>query len=69
MKTSKLRESGNVNSNADDNGDVVLGPWKPLPPELLETLLRKGADDARELDRAIRSQFEPTTADLAFRLR
>jgi hypothetical protein len=33
--------------------------FEPLPPDELDRLIEKGARDARELDRAIRDQFEP----------
>jgi hypothetical protein len=42
----------------NDRAEPDHGPFKPLPPEELDRLIKKGADDARELDHAIRDQFE-----------
>jgi hypothetical protein len=48
---------------------VDLGAFEPLPPATLDKLISKGREDARQLDEAIRSQFEMTAADAAMRLR
>lgn len=40
-----------------DTRPADLGKFEPLPPERLEELIRRGAEQARELDRAVESQF------------
>jgi hypothetical protein len=46
-----------------------LGEFKPLPEKTLEKLIEKGRQQAEDLDKAIRSQFELSDTDGALRLR
>ena len=46
-----------------------LGEFKPLPEKTLAKLIEKGRQEAEELDKVIRSQFELSDTDGALRLR
>jgi hypothetical protein len=46
-----------------------LGEFKPLPEKILAKLIEKGREQAEDLDKAIRSQFELSDTDGALRLR
>lgn len=46
-----------------------IGTFKRMPAAKLEKLLAKGREEAAELDKTIRSQFELSEADGALRLR
>jgi hypothetical protein len=46
-----------------------LGEFARLPDKTLKKLIEKGRQDAEELDRAIRSQFELSDSDGVIRLR
>jgi hypothetical protein len=46
-----------------------LGEFKPLPDKVFKKLIEKGRQDAKELDKVIRSQFEMSDVDGALRVR
>jgi hypothetical protein len=45
------------------------GEFKPLPDKVFKKLIEKGRQDAKELDKVIRSQFEMSDVDGALRVR
>lgn len=47
---------------------VDLGKFEPMSKRRLEECLRKGREEAEELDRNIRGCFEMTPEDASFRL-
>jgi hypothetical protein len=48
---------------------IDLGKFEPMSKQKLEECLRKGRENAEELDRAIRSSFEMRPEDTNLRLR
>jgi hypothetical protein len=48
---------------------VDIGDFRHLSEKTLNQLIEKGRQDAEELDKAIRSQFELSDADGTLRLR
>jgi hypothetical protein len=50
-------------------GPPILGKFVPLPDVELERLIFKGRQDARELDKNIKSQFEMSEEDAKIVLR
>lgn len=50
-------------------GKPDLDEFKPLPDEVFKKLIEKGREDAKKLDKVIRSQFELSDIDGALRVR
>jgi hypothetical protein len=53
----------------DDQQKPDLGEFKPLPDKVFKKLIEKGREEAKELDKVIRSQFEMSDVDGALRVR
>lgn len=65
----KLDNETNVATETKTNSPPDVGEFAPLPDKTLKKLIEKGRQDAEELDRVIRSQFELSDSDGVSRLR
>ena len=58
-----------MKTKPDQDAPVDLGEFRILSEKTLNRLIEKGRQDAEELDKVIRSQFELSDADGTLRLR